>query len=151
MRALYLLAVALVLMLGAPGCDDATSQKLKKLRRAAELHRLDMHYLAFCEAEQKPPADAGELETFARRKSGRYAAEDAEAFKALNAGKVVLLWGLDPGKQDEPGRRILGYSTEIEDAVGTRLVLATDGSVIPMGADDFVATLRSQKKGADQP
>ncbi|MCI0642560.1 MAG: hypothetical protein L0Y72_22365 [Gemmataceae bacterium] len=132
-RALFLLvAAALPPMAGCGGAQNppiAAAQTMEeKLARVGALYH---HYLA---DKEQPPASAEDL---------RAVQAHAADLTPVDAGDIVVVWGVKIRDDPQAGRLVLGYEKDAPKEGG--FVLLVDGQVKKMSAAEFAAAPKAKR------
>jgi hypothetical protein len=130
-----LLAVVVALLFGCGGVRQAAQNQ----KRANQLKAIGLAYHNCNDDQQRGPGNADELR--------KYLEGFEDAYKAVKAGDIVVLWGARIPADFPQGtpNTVLGYDKAVPANGGT--VLMGDGSTRTMTAAEFAAAPKPQQAG----
>ncbi|MCI0376362.1 MAG: hypothetical protein L0215_02020 [Gemmataceae bacterium] len=130
-----LLWVVAAAMLPLAGCGGARNPPIAAAQTMEEkLTRIGSLYLHYSGDKEQAPGSAQDL---------RLIQEHAADLTPVDAGEIVVIWGVKIRDDPQSGRLILGYEKDAPKSGG--LVLMADGQVKQMSAAQFAAAPKAKR------
>jgi len=98
-----------------------------------ELHEIGGLYDVYLKEKQRPPSSVKDLK--------QYDVGFPNGFEALQAGRCVAVWGLDPATLPDRAHTVLAYQAQTPTQDG--YVLLADLNIKKMSADEFKALTKT--------